>query len=83
MWRGTLGFGDTLSRENGRISENATRAPTGGGSQGILASTSSFIFINTCKFQEPFIIQGLRAEPTTPVEVSFPHRGGSVQMPEG
>lgn len=29
---GTLEFGDTLylSRENGRISENATRAPTGG-----------------------------------------------------
>lgn len=71
------------SRENGRISENATRAPTGGEAAKESQPTSSFIFINTCKFQEPFSIQGHPVEPTALLEASFLGTGGSLQMPWG
>lgn len=64
-----------------RKRHEGTHGRTGG--QGISASASSFIFINTCKFQEPFSIQGRGAESATLVEASFPRQGGSLQMPEG
>lgn len=51
------------------------------GSLGILASVSSFIFINTCKFQEPFNIQGRRAG--NPCGGFIPAHRGVVAMPEG
>lgn len=53
------------------------------GGQGISASTSSFIFINTCKFQEPFNLQRHGTEPRTPLEASFRRPGGSLQTPSG
>lgn len=83
---GTLRLGDTLysSRENGRISENATRAPTGGeAAKESSVSTSSFIFINTCKFQEPFNLQARRAELATLLEASFRCTGVMLRMTEG
>lgn len=43
-----------------------------------LKCTSSFIFINTCKFQEPLSTQGRGAESVILLEASFPRRRGGV-----
>lgn len=48
------------------------------GGQGISAPTSSFIFINTCKFQEPFNMQGHPVEPTAQLQGSFRCARGSL-----
>lgn len=56
------------------------------GGQGISAPTSSFIFINTCEFQEPLNIQGHPGEPHNPADFIPVHGGGvggSLQMPRG
>lgn len=66
-WRGYSGAWRHPTSEPGewahfRERHEGTHGRSGG--QGISASTSSFIFINTCKLQEPFNVQGRGAEPT-------------------
>lgn len=52
------------------------------GGQGISAPTSSFIFINTCKFQEPFNMQRHPVEPHNPAAGLIPVRRGVIAQEE-